>query len=126
VVPPKQETLELNGVPVEVEVHVLVSSEQGVKVHVCHRMRMRALGTEDHQIGHVHDPDPESWHELAKEGSGSDDLEGELDTNADEHHVRVHPVIGACELPDGGAGNTVLRRVKRVRHEHASHGRRDH
>ena len=100
--------LELNGVAVVVEDHRLVLGEERLEALVAERMRVRAVGAEDHEVGDVDDTDPECGDLLAEERRGGNDLEGHLHTDTDEDDIRGHALVRGGELPDRRAGDTVL------------------
>lgn len=87
-----QETFEFDGITVVVEVHVLVLGEQSVEGVVGERVGMGAAGSEDHEVGDVHDSNTEGGDEFAEECGGCDDFKGDFDTNTDEDTER------ACQM----------------------------
>ena len=48
---------------------------------------MRGLGSEDHEVRHVHDANTKVGHLFTEEGGRSDHFEGDFDTNADENTI---------------------------------------
>lgn len=70
-----------------VEQDMLVRREQVLEGAIRERMRVRALGAQDHEVRHIHDSNAEVGHLLAQKRCGSDYFEGHLDTYADEDTV---------------------------------------
>lgn len=83
-----QESLELNGVPVIVEVDAPVLGEESLEGVFRQRVGVRATGGEDHEVGDVHDSDAKLGNELAQEGGGGDDLERDFDAKTNENAVK--------------------------------------
>ena len=67
-----------------VKVNRPVLREQRVEAVVVERVWVRAFLAEDHQVGDVDDAEAEGGAELAEEGGGGDDLEGDFDADAAE------------------------------------------
>lgn len=96
----EQQTLQLDGVTMVIEVDRLVFGEEAVEGLVGERVRVRAARAKDHEIRDVDDADAEFRDEFAEEGGGGDDFEGDFHTNANKSDVRVNTTVGASELPD--------------------------
>lgn len=74
--PAKEQPLELNGVPVEVEVDRAVLGEERLERFVAERVRVRAGLGEDYEVcDDVHDTDTELGRVLAQQGGGRNGFE---------------------------------------------------
>lgn len=67
--------------------NLLVFGEQVLEVGVRKGPRVRAEGSEDHQIGDVHNPRAKFWSDPAKESGGGDDFECNFRTNTDKDDI---------------------------------------
>jgi hypothetical protein len=137
--PTKYQTFHFNGVAMIVDDDILVLGEKRVKIIGTQRMRVAAMGTENHEVSDVDDAHPQSRSHLAKECSGRYNFECHFDTDANEDadylelaqaqalkgkhsHIRVHAIVDARKFPYRCARNTVLLDIK----QNASKFRRDH
>ena len=97
--PSKHQPGHIVRVPVVIHHDLLILREQVLKISVRERVGVRTEGSEDHEIGDVHDPHSELWSDLAEESGGGDYFEGDFRADTDEDDVRTETVIGGAEIP---------------------------
>ena len=67
-----------------VEEDLPIGSEEGRKVDIDERMRVRAFWSKDHEVGDIDDTHTKLGNFLAQDRCRCDDFESELDTDTNE------------------------------------------
>ena len=91
-----------------VEVYGTILREECFEVERSQSMRMRAVGFENHEVGHIHHTHTQLRKTLTEERCGCNHFESHLYADAHKYDVRVNTTIDARKLPDRGAGNAML------------------
>ena len=83
--PPKEKALEFDRVSVEVKMNRAILGEKCIKIFAVKRMRMRAFGGQNQEIGNIHDTNAEVRSKFTEESCRCDHFEGDFYANPNEY-----------------------------------------